>query len=293
MRLSMLALVLPVAACIGSNGPIPAVKEYNDLGRTAVDPETPGILHLTFDDGPDEETREVVDTLVKHGVVATFFQMGKNISGRRDVLDYMQSKGMQIGNHTYYHESQPTLSEAVFKQHVSAVKANIGGRDNGRLYFRFPYGAAEQKQMDWLEKDLVFDGKRYKATGWNMDSQDWDFGADYPDTEFSTAILEDSVSCGGVPNPFQHDLVGWVQFITRKTKGGLILFHDIQPITRDKLDIIITYLKDPTAYWKSLDIDPTRKQTYTTYYQCEKANATIAFKFQALHSGAWPSFKRD
>lgn len=286
-------LVLLFAGCVGENPPPEGAVSHPSLGRTAIDPPTKGILHMTFDDGPSSlYTREIVDTLVKHHVPATFFVVGSNIAGRRDLLDYERANGMQIGSHSYYHEAQPTLTEAVFKHRTLATKLNIGDRDGGRLYYRFPYGAAGDDQMRWLEKELDVDGKRYKAVGWNFDSQDWDFGKNYPAEEKSAAILPGEQDCGGAPNPFQDDMLGWVQFIARRVGGGVILFHDTTPITRDKLDAILTGFESPAEYWKSLDQTPDRKQRYQRYYQCRGVDPNQTFKFEPLHSGSWPSFVR-
>lgn len=285
--------VLLLSGCVGENPPPEPAADYPSLGRTAFDPPTKGILHMTFDDGPSSlYTRDIVDTLVKHHVPATFFVVGNNIAGRRDLLDYERDQGMQIGNHSYYHEVQSTLTEGLFKHRTAATRVNIGDRDKGRLYYRFPYGAAGEDQMRWLEKELDLDGKHYKAVGWNMDSQDWDFGKNYPTQEQSDAIVPADEQCGGVPNPFQDDMLGWVQFLTRRDGGGVILFHDTTPITHDKLDAILTYLESPTQYWKSLDEAPERKQKYERYYQCRGVDASLTFKFEPLYSGSWPSFVR-
>ena len=39
-----------------------------------------GVVALTFDDGPVPETNAVLDALKRHGLKATFFMMGFNVS---------------------------------------------------------------------------------------------------------------------------------------------------------------------------------------------------------------------
>ena len=304
----LLAGLLTLGGCIGSNNDTPTDPgDFPDKGRTTIDPITPGVLCLTFDDGPSGTySRSIIDILAKHQASAVFFMMGKNIPGNRDVLAHAQTQGQQVANHTYYHLAQPTLSEGVFKHRLRAVKANIGDHDNGRLFFRFPYGAAGDEQLQWI-KDTTFDGKSYRVVGWNIDSQDWDFAVPYPARQCSTAALQDAAECGGQPNPFagavkdaagawsctpdtaRGDLVGWTQFIARKKTGGVMLFHDIQAITADHLDAILTGFQNPTAYWNGLDA--ATRTRYLSYYQCQNVDPNRVFKIQALSSGAWPSYR--
>lgn len=291
------AFALPViiagASCLGEN-PAPVnqaaiIDGYPDKGRTAVDPHTQsGVIALTFDDGPSEFTHDIIDVLTKHGVEATFFMVGRLIPAHRDVLDYARAHGQQVASHSYNHEPQPSLSEDIFKFRVGSVKANIGDADRGRLYFRFPYGAAGDDQLRWLS-ELEFDGKRYKPVGWHMDSQDFDYDGEYPAAPYSDNILDDTVECEGQKNPFQRDIVGWCQFIARKTEGGVMLFHDTKRITHDKLDEILSGFEAPERYFATLT--PEVRAEYIKYYECEQVNRNIRFTYQPIWGGAWPSLK--
>lgn len=279
-----LLLMTLMLSCEGHNPSIAPDSTWDDLGRTSVDPPTPGVLALTFDDGPSELTPHILAVLAKHRAPATFFVIGRNIPGNRAILALEQRLGHAIGNHSFFHEPQPTLTEAVFRQRTLAVKANIGDRDGGKLYYRFPYGAAGTEQLRWLA-DLDVRGKRYKPVGWNIDSLDWQFGVDYP--KGPSASIESA--CADVPNPFQHDFVGWTQFAAREAEGGVILFHDVQAITRDALDEILTGFESPDAYWTSLPADLAA--LYRTYYACANVSPTTSFRFAALDEGPWPSLR--
>ena len=43
-------------------------------------------LALTFDDGPGEATPPILDCLERHGAAATFFVLGRHVSGREAVV---------------------------------------------------------------------------------------------------------------------------------------------------------------------------------------------------------------
>jgi peptidoglycan/xylan/chitin deacetylase (PgdA/CDA1 family) len=294
--LALTLLVLPVS-CLGENDPVPDFESqlatYDDKGRTAVDPLTAGVLTVTFDDGPSEFSRDIIDTLAKHHVPATFFWLGRLIAGRRDVVEHARAQGQQVASHSYNHEAQPSLTEAQFKHRVAAVKTNLGDNDNGRLYFRFPYGAANDTQLRWL-REVNLDGHFYRPVGWHCDSQDFDYDTGYPAAPFSKNILDDDALgeggvCNGQANPFQRDMVGWTVFTAHKTTGGIILFHDTKRITHDKLDEVLTALEDPDAYWAKLP--PDLLAEYTKYYDCRKADRLTRFQFRPLHDGLYPSFR--
>lgn len=75
-----------------------------DSGTHASYPEGTKLIALTFDDGPCDNTQEVLDILEKNGVVATFFVLGGNINeSNADLLNRMLDQGCEIGNHTYGH----------------------------------------------------------------------------------------------------------------------------------------------------------------------------------------------
>lgn len=66
------------------------------------------IAFLTFDDGPSTSvTPQILSTLDKYGIKATFFLIGKNIEQdqeSKNVVKELYKDGQAIGNHTYSHE---------------------------------------------------------------------------------------------------------------------------------------------------------------------------------------------
>ena len=61
-------------------------------------------MALTFDDGPNPTTtNQALDTLSKYGIKATFFVLGKNVSGNEEILKRMKADGHVIGNHSWSH----------------------------------------------------------------------------------------------------------------------------------------------------------------------------------------------
>src|SRR5207248_5967597 len=64
----------------------------------------PGLVALTFDDGPDVRwTPKILDILKAEHVSATFFIVGENALTERGLLQRMISEGHEVGSHTYTH----------------------------------------------------------------------------------------------------------------------------------------------------------------------------------------------
>ena len=58
---------------------------------------------LTFDDGPDDLTGEILDILAAHDARATFFVIGQKIRGRQPLLQRIVAEGHEIGIHGWDH----------------------------------------------------------------------------------------------------------------------------------------------------------------------------------------------
>ncbi len=66
-------------------------------------PTTRRAVWLTIDDGPSDDTREVLDLLRRYGAQATFFLVGDRAALRPDLVQAIQASGHTIGNHSASH----------------------------------------------------------------------------------------------------------------------------------------------------------------------------------------------
>jgi peptidoglycan/xylan/chitin deacetylase (PgdA/CDA1 family) len=60
-------------------------------------------IALTFDDGPSPSTPRFLDLLARHGVPATFFQIGANVKRYPEIARQVVAAGHEIGNHSHRH----------------------------------------------------------------------------------------------------------------------------------------------------------------------------------------------
>ena len=100
-----------------------------------------GRVALTFDDGPNERTGEMLEMLAKLGVPATFFLVGFRAEEQPELTRAIQAAGHEIENHSYTHPNLTTLTadevEAQLSK-TSAVIRAITGKPSA--YFRPPGG---------------------------------------------------------------------------------------------------------------------------------------------------------
>ncbi|KXT81099.1 Peptidoglycan N-acetylglucosamine deacetylase [Streptococcus oralis] len=167
------------------------------------------VVALTFDDGPNPSTTpQALDTLAKYGVKATFFVLGKNISGNEDLLKRMKSEGHVIGNHSWDHPVLSKLSlEDAKKQITDTEDLLIQVLGSSSKLMRPPYGAITDDIQNNLDLSFIM---------WDVDSLDWK-------SRNETAILTE----------IQH----------QARNGSIILMHDIHETTVHCLPKVIEYLK--------------------------------------------------
>lgn len=101
------------------------------------------MIALTFDDGPNERTAEMLDVLAKLKIAATFFVVGFRAELQPELIKAMASAGHEIENHSYTHANLTTLNADQVEVELSRCAAAIDSI-TGRVprYFRPPGGHA-------------------------------------------------------------------------------------------------------------------------------------------------------
>ncbi|KXJ86151.1 hypothetical protein Micbo1qcDRAFT_168747, partial [Microdochium bolleyi] len=113
----------------------------------------PGKVALTFDDGPYTYTGQLLDTLAKEKVKATFFLNGNNMGGLisdpkngwRDVVKRMFNEGHHIGSHSYTHANFDKISTQQRREEI--INNEIAIADILGVfptYFRPPFTACDR-----------------------------------------------------------------------------------------------------------------------------------------------------
>lgn len=90
------------------------------FGEALIAPPRPGELALTFDDGPNPAwTPRLLDILAGHGVLATFFLVGRYAQNEPDLVRRIADAGHVIANHSWSHPKLALAPSAKVREELS------------------------------------------------------------------------------------------------------------------------------------------------------------------------------
>lgn len=136
----------------------------------------PGMIALTFDDGPDAQwTPRILEILKREHVPATFFIIGQNGQTDPQLVKRIVAEGHDIGNHSFTHPNMGEIPGRVVDLELNATQRlieSLTGRST-RL-FRAPYfGDAEPTTPDEVEPAARAERLGYVTVGLHVDPDDW------------------------------------------------------------------------------------------------------------------------
>lgn len=185
-----------------------------------------GTVYLTFDDGPQEGTTNVIlDILKEEGVEATFFVTNK---GPDYLIKRIYDEGHTVALHTATHDYAIVYASVdSYFNDLNTVNERVKRITGSYSYIiRFPGGASNTVSrryspgiMTTLTQQVVSKGYRYYD--WNISSGD---------------------AAGGSPTP--ANIRDNVIYSLRHDRVNMVLMHDIKTYTRDALRDIIRYGKE-------------------------------------------------
>jgi peptidoglycan/xylan/chitin deacetylase (PgdA/CDA1 family) len=172
---------------------------------------------FTFDAGSGTQSaQQILDTLKKYNLKATFFLTGKWAEKNGDLVKTISSAGHEIGNHTYSH---PHLTQISDDEIVSELKktediiVGLTGKST-KPYFRAPYG---ERNAHILE---ITAQAGYQSVYWSTDALDW---------EESTGMTADKVRA---------------RILAHLEPGEIYLMHVGDTITGNILDDVIKQIQE-------------------------------------------------
>lgn len=196
-----------------------------------------GTIYLTFDDGPNSGTTDVIlDILKEEGVKATFFVTNK---GPDDLIKREFDEGHTVGLHTASHDYGTVYAsvDAYFNDLYSVqdrVKRITGTESK---IIRFPGGSSNtvsRRYMNGIMTTLTNEvvNRGFKYYDWNLSSGD---------------------AAGGRPSA--TDISNNVINNLRRDRVNMVLMHDIKTYTRDALRSIIQYGKENGYTFEQITMD--------------------------------------
>lgn len=191
---------------------------------------------LTFDDGPSNNTHQILDTLKNENIKATFFMLGRNVEIFPETTKRVYNEGHYIANHGYTHQYSSIYSspQAVLDEYVmcnNAVKNALGEQEYNSHLFRFPGGLPGGKYANIKqEAKQILNDNNILTIDWNC----------------LTGDAETS-------HPEQENLMQKLKDTSDGKNSIVILMHDAEAkkVTADMLPDIITYLREQGYEFKS------------------------------------------
>lgn len=169
--------------------------------------ERKGVVAFTFDDGPNPETTPaVIAALEKYDIPATFFIVTQRIAGKhgekgRELLQRELADGFLVGSHSVTHVSLKHASGDQLAREVDASIRTLAAEARRPIgMFRPPYGSLSPAGRVWLKKLGLTE------VLWSVDTLDWK-------AHDAERLRRKVISM------IKHD------------DGGVVLMHDVKPIT--------------------------------------------------------------
>ncbi len=198
--------------------------------------QLPGVMALTFDDGPGKDTTPLLlDALQERKIKATFFVLGVRVKAYPDIVERANADGHVICSHGYDHKEQFTkLSAAGLSDQLDVTAKLIYElTDSYPMYVRPPYGSINSTTAAMINRPIML---------WTIDPRDWD-------------VKDADIVCQNI--------------ISAAKDGAVILLHDIYPSTVDgavkAIDQLTAqgwqFVSLPELY-KYLDIVPETGKVY-------------------------------
>lgn len=167
----------------------------------------PGVVALTFDDGPSSYTSQLLDILSGAGVRATFFLNGRNWGGdditsgsKSALVQRMVAEGHQIASHTWDHADLATLSDAQVSAEMTQLEtALMGIIGKVPTYMRAPYFSCGTACLN------VMNSLGYHVIGTDLDTLDWQGSVQSSKDIFANALSAANPSSSSFL-PLAHDV---------------------------------------------------------------------------------------
>jgi len=152
-------------------------------------------ITLSFDNGPDPEvTPQVLDTLQRRQIAATFFVLGEKLRDRRKLAERAHAEGHWIGNHTFTHmvplglTREPGLAAA----EIERTQTLIGDLAHPRRFFR-PFGGGGNLDRRLLNHE-AFEALRaggFTCVVWNAVPEDWAYPGGWVDRALELCFVQE------------------------------------------------------------------------------------------------------
>lgn len=161
----------------------PEPEPEPEIVKEATDEPNMKYLYLTWDDGPNEGTENVIKAFKKHNIPVTFFIIARNIhqanNGKKHYEIEVNDPLFQVANHSFNHANNryktfyanPSGVVADFKKASDTIKVDkLIGRTPGRNIWRTKNIRSTDLVASTAAGDALYENG-YQMIGWDVEWQ--------------------------------------------------------------------------------------------------------------------------
>lgn len=253
---ALLVLAAPVAADSQGDTRLALFQERNIFHSGLPQAHT---VALTFDDGPNAHTGEVLDALNELGVKATFFVLGDQAHRHPDILARIVREGHLLANHSATHAylgARYDADPAALVDQIREVHEQIAPLmpEDAKFYFRAPYGKWTRAHARILNSDPQL--RRYVGPIY------WDIGGQITLTREGYVMSAADWDCWRMGWSAHTCAKGYLREI-RHRDGGVVLMHCIHLNSAALVRQVVPALMEEGYRFVRLDQMPEYRQYET------------------------------
>ena len=198
---------------------------------------------LTFDDGPKTNSLNVLDSLMKKGVRATFFCIGNLVEGKYYIVQREHDNGHAVASHNWNHYATKSQSAKTLR----AMPEKVNKVMNATIGIPVRYDRAPGGIYPPMQKAKV----EWAYIQWSLDTYDWR---------------------GRTPNEVLNSVKKKIE------DGDIILCHDIKEYTPKSTIKIVEYLEEQGYMFLTIDElfakDGVTLEVGEVYFRCQDGVTT-------------------
>ncbi|QPC45767.1 delta-lactam-biosynthetic de-N-acetylase [Mangrovibacillus cuniculi] len=183
------------------------------------------VLYLTFDNGYENGfTGQILDTLKKENVPATFFVTGHYLNSATDLVKRMVNEGHIVGNHSWSHPDMTSLTDEEIRNELKKVKEETARitKQKEMVYLRPPRGILSARTLSIAREE------GYIHVMWSLAFVDW-----YTDQQKGSQYAYDNI-------------------MRQIHPGAIMLLHTVSKDNAEALPAVIKDLKKQGYRFESL-----------------------------------------
>lgn len=161
--------------------------EFYDKYMEDIEKNKAKVIYLTFDDGPNQYTAEILKMLAEANMKATFFMLDEKMKANPEIVQQIIDQGHTVALHGVSHEKDifynGTYTPLNEMNTANDTLEKITGKRSALV--RMPYGSVPY--LTTAQYNLLVE-YGYRVWDWHVDSRDW--ANKNPSKTYQTVIEE-------------------------------------------------------------------------------------------------------